>query len=260
MKFQLHIGSGSQAGRVVEIQANAPLSVGRTRAMLLFPDDATMSGLHFELGCDGERVALRNYSQTNGTHVNGDRVEQVILQSGDVITAGATQFILVAGGESAPAPAQRVQSWVFPSIPPGWEVIAGQGLRYVREGSQPATVLVTEEKLPADHNLEKYIEIQLSLIANRLPNSQVVKAPAAVPDVDGCAGLLIRTPLSDGRMATQQQVYACIADQVGILTATVSETETEDVHRAIEAIFATALFKPEPEAESSDSLQTQPHA
>ena len=49
------------------------------------------------------------------------------------------------------------------------EVVAGQGLRYVREGSQPATVLVTEEKLPADHNLEKYIEIQLSLIANRCP-------------------------------------------------------------------------------------------
>jgi len=261
MRFQLNIGTGSQAGSVIELQSNTPVSIGRSRAMLLFPDDPTMSGLHFELLCDEQKVALRNHSRTNGTYVNGQRVEESMLRSGDVIMAGATRFTLAANDEYAPSPAVKIQHWFFPQLPAGWESMGEHGLRHLRDGSQATTLLVTEEMLPAGHNLDKYLELQLSLIRDRLPTAQAAKTEVNLPDVDASAGLSIRSELPEGRVVIQKQLYACVGQSVGILTATILESEPAELHDTVDAFLATAAFKPRPKkSESSESTTTQSEA
>jgi hypothetical protein len=256
MAFQLGIGTGSQAGRVVALPLNTPLSIGRTRAMLLFPDDPTMSGLHFELVCDERTVALRNHSQTNGTYVNGSRVEEIVLHPGDVIMAGGTRFILGASGEDSLSPPLQVQHWFFPALPAGWEQLDDQGLRYVRDGSQATTLMITEEAIPAGHTLDQYVDIQLRLIGERLPTAQAVKAPVELTDVDASMGLSIRSGLPDGRVVIQKQIYACVGQGVGILTATILESEPPEVHEAVDKLLMTASFRPS--GKGTDSPESAP--
>ena len=226
--------------------------------MLLFPDDPTMSGLHFELVCDERRVALRNHSQTNGTYVNGSRVEEAVLQPGDVIMAGGTRFTLAASGEDSLSPQLKIQHWLFPALPAGWEQLGDQGLRYVRDGSQATTLMITEEAIPAGHALDQYVDIQLTLIRDRLPSAQAVKAPVELTDVDASMGLSIRSELPDGRVVIQKQLYACVGQGVGILTATIVESEPAEIHETVDRLLMTASFRPSgKEADSPDSTATQ---
>jgi hypothetical protein len=257
MPFQLGIGTGSQAGRVIGLPLNTPLSIGRTRATLLFPDDPTMSGLHFELVCDERTVAIRNHSQTNGTYVNGVRVEEAMLHAGDVIMAGGTRFTLAASGEHSLSETLKIQHWFFPAPPGGWEQLDDQGLRYLRDGSQATTLMITEEAIPAGHTLDQYVDIQLRLIRERLQTAQAVKAPLELTDVEASMGLSIRSELADGRVVMQKQIYASVGQAVGILTATILESEPAEIHEAVDKLLMTASFRPSGKQTESASAATQ---
>ena len=54
--------------------------------------DPSMSRDHFALEAGVAAVVLRDLGSTNGTHVNGSRVERQILAEGDTIRAGETSF------------------------------------------------------------------------------------------------------------------------------------------------------------------------
>jgi hypothetical protein len=54
--------------------------------------DPSMSRDHFALEAGVAAVVLRDLGSTNGTHVNGSRVDRHILAEGDVVRAGETSF------------------------------------------------------------------------------------------------------------------------------------------------------------------------
>ncbi len=91
----LQIFSGPAAGKVIEVKPGSFVRIGRTeRADISFPADAHMSGVHFAVEYDGKVCRLRDYKSTNGTRVNGERVEAAVLQDGDRITAGQSAFLV----------------------------------------------------------------------------------------------------------------------------------------------------------------------
>ena len=51
-----------------------------------------MSRDHFALEAGVAAVVLRDLGSTNGTHVNGSRVDRHILADGDLVRAGETSF------------------------------------------------------------------------------------------------------------------------------------------------------------------------
>jgi len=53
-------------------------------------DEPGLSRDHFVLEAGAAAVILRDLGSTNGTFVNGNRVERHVLQEGDVVQAGAT--------------------------------------------------------------------------------------------------------------------------------------------------------------------------
>lgn len=243
MSFALDIKTGPRAGQQIALTTGLPVTVGRTRAAAAFGEDSAMSGLHFEVVTDGERVALKNHSQTNGTLVNGQRAEKMMLQPGDLISAGGTQFQLVICAQTMPGEI-RILNWRFQAIPEGWEVVGDQGLRFVRDGAYVTTIIVSEEPLPDKHDLEKYIDIQCTVLAKQLPKTVIKKEPAKVPQAEASAGLALTTPLGDGRTGLQKQVYAEVKGQAGVLTATIYAEEPPEVHRAVALILGHALFDP----------------
>jgi hypothetical protein len=67
-------------------------TVGRDEKADIAVDDRGLSRFHFEIGWNGEVAAVRDLQSTNGTLVDGARVNEVVLPSGSKITAGRSEF------------------------------------------------------------------------------------------------------------------------------------------------------------------------
>ena len=67
-------------------------------------DDRGLSRVHYEIAFNGDIAAIRDLQSTNGTFVDGVRVQEVVLRSGSKISAGRTEFdfelIALTGGSS----------------------------------------------------------------------------------------------------------------------------------------------------------------
>ena len=92
---------------LVEIPAGSKFLVGRGDSVhLRFPTDMELSRQHFTIEFDDESVVLRDLQSTNGTRVNGKRIEETRLFDGDFINAGALAVrvsFLFSDGNGPPA-------------------------------------------------------------------------------------------------------------------------------------------------------------
>lgn len=111
MAVALFIATGSNAGQQIPVGAGLTVRVGRTsRSDYAFPNDTYLSGVHFEIGCNEGECAVRDLGSSNGTFVNGARLEQasVAVKNGDQISAGEMTFLVQVGSAeqqlAAPAP------------------------------------------------------------------------------------------------------------------------------------------------------------
>ena len=108
MIVSLEIKSGPSAGKGVRLQSGQSIRVGRTQnSDFVIPGDSHLSGLHFAIELDAAACHLRDLNSRNGTLVNGQRVNEAILQSGDTIVAGDTAFA-VAVYVDTPTPSEPI--------------------------------------------------------------------------------------------------------------------------------------------------------
>jgi FHA domain-containing protein len=95
------------------VEVTGPMRIGRATDSELPLKDARASRLHARVHARDGHLVLTDLGSTNGTRVNGQRIREVVLGEGDVISIGETE--LVVGGhapdaELAPAgdaPARR---------------------------------------------------------------------------------------------------------------------------------------------------------
>ena len=105
MRVILEIISEQDAGRRAWLQAGQVLEIGRTeRADFVVQHDRRMSGVHFRLACDDRTCRVRDLGSSNGTLLNGDRVQEAEVRDGDEIAAGRTKFAVHIEDVAAPAP------------------------------------------------------------------------------------------------------------------------------------------------------------
>jgi pSer/pThr/pTyr-binding forkhead associated (FHA) protein len=78
-------------------------TVGRHPDSAIFLDDVTVSRRHAELTRDGVTIVLRDLGSLNGSYVNGERVDQRQLGTGDEVQIGRFKLLFVgtAGGASS---------------------------------------------------------------------------------------------------------------------------------------------------------------
>lgn len=67
--------------------------IGRSRSCELRLSDADTSRRHAKIVCSGGRAVLHDLASTNGTRVNGSRIEQHVLESGDRIEVGSNSIV-----------------------------------------------------------------------------------------------------------------------------------------------------------------------
>ena len=92
---------------VFELRTGTPLVLGRSLSSDLPLLDPTISRRHAELSADGDGVEVRDLGSSNGTLVNGVRVDRARITPGDQVSFGRVTFALHADGTPSDSAAQR---------------------------------------------------------------------------------------------------------------------------------------------------------
>ncbi len=264
MNVILTIATGPEAGRELPVGPGEVVTVGRTsRSNVALAQDTFLSGVHFALECGESGCRLLDQGSANGTFLNGIRVMEAALADGDQITAGQTVFSIhvaadaTLGPEESPpgadssavstaAPALlSVGAWRLASIPQGWEVLPGYGLRSARTGAFPSNIVATEDRLGKGCSFEQYYEAQINLLRQLLPAPLIESSdPPKIMGLQEKAALIIRYRTQDGLPALHYQVYGERDGSVGVVTLTTLESEFQAVLPDFQATLAGLLFAP----------------
>lgn len=95
----LRITEGSGKGTSVEITST--LTIGSRPDSDLRLEDPTVSRKHAEISRTAEGFLLQDLGSTNGTSLNGVRVDRAYLRDGAVVTVGETSMIFSTGADIA---------------------------------------------------------------------------------------------------------------------------------------------------------------
>lgn len=88
-------GDGKHASAVTfRIKSGGIKTVGRTTRADFVVDAALVSRLHCRLEADDERLNVVDLDSTNGTWVNGRRVEKASLADGDRLRVGRVELTI----------------------------------------------------------------------------------------------------------------------------------------------------------------------
>jgi len=110
MEAVLRVTSGPYEGQEYLVGRNGTCVVGRSsRVPFSMPHDLALSREHFQVENFPPVCHLVDLGSTNGTKVNGLRVERVLLREGDVVSAGDSCFTIhfSASGGDGDGHAQR---------------------------------------------------------------------------------------------------------------------------------------------------------
>jgi hypothetical protein len=94
--FALVVERGPRAGMTFVLHPGST-TVGRHPDSDIFLDDVTVSRHHCRFTVDGEGLRLEDAGSTNGTYVNGQRVDEGSLSPGDEVLIGRFHLIVAHG-------------------------------------------------------------------------------------------------------------------------------------------------------------------
>jgi eukaryotic-like serine/threonine-protein kinase len=95
MNVVLRVTAGPHTGMEYTFERHETFVVGRSsQVQFPVPEDGFLSRNHFLIEFNPPVCFLRDLGSTNGTKVNGTRVDAVRLRDGDAITAGESAFVI----------------------------------------------------------------------------------------------------------------------------------------------------------------------
>lgn len=77
---------------VLRLPDGAVKTVGRTARADFIVEAPLVSRIHCRLTARGDELVVEDLSSTNGTLVNGERIDRAALKTGDVLTVGRVEF------------------------------------------------------------------------------------------------------------------------------------------------------------------------
>ena len=118
MRVTLRVLEGPYTGREFAFDQHDTFLIGRSDAAHLYlPEDKFFSRHHCLLEIAPPRCFLRDLGSTNGTFVNGQKVSEVFLQSGDRIQGGQTVLqVDVAAEQPVPVDSSETPTLAKPSL------------------------------------------------------------------------------------------------------------------------------------------------
>jgi pSer/pThr/pTyr-binding forkhead associated (FHA) protein len=91
--------SGDATGHVTfRVPAGSIKTIGRSPGAEFIVDAALVSRLHCQLTAMPDRLRVEDLDSTNGTFVNGRRVQNAELHEGDTLTVGRVTLLVSRSG------------------------------------------------------------------------------------------------------------------------------------------------------------------
>jgi hypothetical protein len=124
--YAMRFISGKYQGGEFPLPGSSEVVVGRSSDLDMVLVEDMVSRRHAKITVNGDNVTIQDLGSTNGTFVNGERIERMTLTDGDRVLIGTSIIKLVAtDGPAAPAqPAKKLE-----------EVAAGRRANQVRSMS-----------------------------------------------------------------------------------------------------------------------------
>jgi len=97
---QIRVKNGKQKGKVLSLNGQNRLLIGRDNSCGLQILDQGVSREHAEIFSVGEMVFIRDMGSRNGSFVNDERIEEELLREGDVVRVGNTQLLFESTKEA----------------------------------------------------------------------------------------------------------------------------------------------------------------
>jgi pSer/pThr/pTyr-binding forkhead associated (FHA) protein len=94
--FALIVASGPRRGLHWSLEEGT-VEAGRNPEAGIFLDDVTVSRHHASFEVTDGRLVVRDLGSTNGTYVNGHRVEEARLDPGDEVIVGRFHLVVARG-------------------------------------------------------------------------------------------------------------------------------------------------------------------
>lgn len=92
----LRTTGGHQPERTFRILPGGVRTIGRATGADFIVDETLVSRVHCRLTMlDDGALEIRDLESTNGTYVNGQRVQSVTLASGDTVQVGRVELVVV---------------------------------------------------------------------------------------------------------------------------------------------------------------------
>ena len=88
----LRVLDGADRGQVFTLE-NPPITIGREEGNTIQLNDERVSRFHVKIQMDHSDLVLTDLESTNGTEVNGEKVQLRILRHGDMISLGRSTLI-----------------------------------------------------------------------------------------------------------------------------------------------------------------------
>lgn len=89
-------------GRTYELK-NGTTTVGRVSDNAFEIAEASVSSHHAEITLRGNDVVVKDLGSTNGTFINGEKIDEGVLKPGQILRLGMIEMRLETGDAAAPA-------------------------------------------------------------------------------------------------------------------------------------------------------------
>src|SRR4051812_21962058 len=202
----LHVIGGADRGKTYELVL-PETRVGRGADQDLVLADIAVSRRHFTLHAEGGRYRMRDLGSGNGTLVNGQRADSVILNDGDQIECGNTlmRFDHAVARPMAQPPMSQSSSSHTPAPPP-----------YASPSAAPAYSAPSAPSYPMASSPQDPVDTPSENVPHQLPLGVASSRSVSLP-------IGLATPLSSAR---NRLIVFCAMAGVSLLSLIVILAKT----------------------------------
>ena len=126
MKVNLFLFKNDGTSKVFALPSSVTV-VGRRQDCDLCIPLMTISRRHCEMNMDGGQLRIRDLGTKNGIFINGERVDESIVNPGDVIGVGPVSFIVQINGNPIHVEPPLADGFIIPEPPQYRERISHHG-------------------------------------------------------------------------------------------------------------------------------------
>jgi pSer/pThr/pTyr-binding forkhead associated (FHA) protein len=218
--YAMRFISGKYQGGEFPLPPNSEIVVGRSSDLDMVLVEDMVSRRHAKISVNGDTVTIQDLGSTNGTFVNGERIERMTLTDGDRVLIGTSIIKLVTtdGPAAAPSmPKKRLE-----------EVAAGRRTNQVRSMSGA----IDEVPLP---------DLLQLFGSSRKTGVLVIKTDTDVGKVFLERGAIVYSNINDSELPPEKSIHRILAWRHG--TFYMEPLEQLDVATRIDLSTEAALME-----------------